>query len=143
MTGIHPEGRGQRCDFWAAIPATFDAMEKVFTEFRRHWKPLMPGGDCFACELLLREALTNAVVHGCQGDPLGTVRCVLRLKTKRLVIGVEDDGAGFAWRTRRNRDADICACSGRGLEIFRKFATRVRFNEKGNTVVIIKDFGRG
>ena len=63
LTGIHPEGRGQRCDFRAAIPATFDAMEKVFTEFRRHWKPLMPRGDCFACELLLREALTNAVVH--------------------------------------------------------------------------------
>ena len=55
--------------------------------------------NCFAAELLLREALTNAVVHGCHAESGKQVRCSMRLKGRRLLIVVDDDGDGFDWRS--------------------------------------------
>ncbi len=57
-----------------------------------------------------------------------------------------DDGDGFDWRAvlqrRKENTATTAAtaASGRGLEILLRYATRVRFNEKGNAVTIVKRF---
>jgi serine/threonine-protein kinase RsbW len=120
------------------LPASLQALEEFFLEFRRKNRALLDCVNCFAAELLLREALTNAVVHGCQADPRRQVRCVLRLKGRRLLIAVEDDGDGFDWRAARGNVADLPECSGRGMEILHKYANHVRFNGRGNVVVMIK-----
>ena len=122
------------------LPATFEAIERVFAEFRGRCDCIRVHKECFQAELLLREALTNAVVHGCRGDRSKSILCTVRVKGARLIIAVEDGGAGFDWRAALSRQADPSACSGRGMEIFRKYATRVRFSEKGNRVTLIKDF---
>lgn len=59
---------------------------------------LLSRANGFAPELLLREVLTNAVVHGCHTDPRKQVCCSLRVKGGRVLIAVEDTGDGFDWR---------------------------------------------
>jgi anti-sigma regulatory factor (Ser/Thr protein kinase) len=136
-------GRRAGREFRAAVPASLDAMEGLLVDFRSGLKDVLDSPGCFAAELLLREALTNAVVHGCQSNPVLLVRCAVRTNDRRFVIAVEDQGRGFDWRIARERRAEVFACSGRGMEIFRKFATRVRFNHRGNGVVIQKFFNQG
>jgi serine/threonine-protein kinase RsbW len=89
-------------------------------------------------ELLLREALTNAVVHGCNTDPRKIVGCALRLKGRRLLIIVENAGNGFDWRDASRNSANPTDCSGRGIEILRRYADHVRFSDRGNMVAIVK-----
>ena len=135
--------RSAGCNIRTSIPASFDAIEQLFADFRSHCACVRVHADCFAAELLLREALTNAVVHGCQNDPAKRVNCAVRMKGSRLTISVEDPGPGFNWRQARVWEADTSSCSGRGMEIFRKYATRFRFNTKGNSVTVVKDFDLG
>lgn len=124
----------------AAVPATLEAAERFLAEFRQRREFRLERAQGFAVELLLREALANAVNHGCHGDPSKQVRCSLRLGGSRLIIAVEDDGDGFDWRAAWVQPAAISECSGRGIEILRKYANRVRYNDRGNAVTIIKRF---
>ncbi|SPF55399.1 Anti-sigma-factor antagonist (fragment) [Candidatus Sulfopaludibacter sp. SbA4] len=127
-----------RREIRAALPGTLDALEPFIGEFR-HWCRRLPAADDrFAAELLLREALNNAVVHGCGGDASRQVRCAVRWRAGRLSITVADDGEGFDWRRARNHQAPAVSSTGRGMEIFRVYATRVRFNRKGNVTTLIR-----
>jgi len=126
------------CELRVALPATLQAVEEFSVEFQRRSRALLDKANCFAAELLVREALTNAVLHGSHGDPGKQVRCSLRLKGRCLLIAVEDQGAGFDWRAAWNRKAEFPDDSGRGIEILRKYADRVRFNQRGNVVAMIK-----
>jgi serine/threonine-protein kinase RsbW len=120
-------------------PAKLEALEQFCDRFRC-WAAEVQLPDRFSVELLLREALTNAVVHGCVADAALNLECVLRMRGSRLLIAVRDDGPGFDWRRAGLRRASLQECSGRGLEIYRLLASRVRFNERGNSVVLIKRF---
>jgi len=126
------------CEIRAALPASLQAVEEFFVEFRRENRSLLDSVNCFAAELLLREALTNAVVHGYHGDPGKQVRFILRLKGRHLLIAVEDDGDGFDWRLAGDSSPDLSDCSGRGMKILRKYANHVRYNDRGNVVAMIK-----
>lgn len=127
------------CEMRNTVPATLDAIEEFLAEVRRRVQDALPQADCFAAELLAREALTNAVVHGCHADPGKHVLCAMRLRGRRLTIAVQDEGEGFDWRALWNRPGRTSASSGRGIPILRTFAIRVRYNEKGNAVTIIKE----
>jgi anti-sigma regulatory factor (Ser/Thr protein kinase) len=122
------------------LPATLQATEEFLAEFRRRSHAMMDRVNCFAAELLVREAVTNAVIHGCHADPGKRVRCYLRLKGRRLLIAIEDDGDGFDWRAAWSNPAPHSDCSGRGIEILRKYANRVRYSTRGNLVTILKRF---
>jgi serine/threonine-protein kinase RsbW len=127
------------CEMRTTVPATLDAIEEFLGEVRCRVQNALPQADCFAAELLAREALTNAVVHGCHADSRKHVLCAMRLRGRRLTIAVQDEGEGFDWRAAWNRPGNTAACSSRGIQILRTFAIRVRYNEKGNAVTIIKE----
>lgn len=129
----------QRMDL--RIPAVLDSLEPIFLQFRGWCRAVTSTRDSFAAELLLREALTNAVVHGCKCDPGLQVRCALRINPRRILIGILDDGEGFDWRAVRARDES--ADCGRGVDILRVYGSRVRFNQKGNGTVIIRRIAGG
>lgn len=131
------------CEWRTVLPATLDAVEEFFVEFRRRSAVVKDPSHCFAAELLIREALTNAVVHGCRCDPGKRVHCWLRFRDRTMLIAVQDEGCGFDWRSARNSAAEISSSSGRGMEILRIYADRVRFNDRGTRVTIIKRFGKG
>lgn len=126
----------------AVLPATLDAIEPFFVEFRSRHRDRCSRADIYAAELLLREALTNAVVHGCRQDPTRLVRCTVRSAKGRVTIVVADDGPGFDWKKMAERCAKREAACGRGMEILRTYSTRVRFNAQGNSVMILKRFSR-
>lgn len=131
------------CEMHAVLPATLRATDEFIAEFQKRSLRLLDQPGRFAAELLVREALTNAVVHGSRTDPARQVCCTLRIKGCRLLVAVEDSGDGFDWRTAWNHAAAVPQCSGRGIEILRKYADRVRYNGRGNLVTIVKRFGNG
>jgi serine/threonine-protein kinase RsbW len=130
------------CGLRRTLPATLEAIEAFLIEFKRSACPA-ERADRFAAELLLREALTNAVVHGCRSDANKQIRCAVRFGPAVLLIRVKDDGEGFDWRSAQRCGASLTECSGRGLEILRCYATHVRFNNKGNVLTILKRFKKG
>jgi anti-sigma regulatory factor (Ser/Thr protein kinase) len=121
-----------------SLPATLEAVEEFFVKFRRCGRASLTPQQCFTAELLAREALNNAVVHGCRADPNKQIHCSVRLKGGRLLIVVHDEGEGFDWRAAWGNRSEVSVPSGRGIELMRTYATRVRFNERGNAVTIVK-----
>jgi anti-sigma regulatory factor (Ser/Thr protein kinase) len=127
------------CSIRVEIPATVDAVEAFALEFRSRC-PAVCEESAFPAELLLREALMNALEYGCRGDPAKRIFCTIRAKRRRLVIVVRDEGEGFDWRATTRYESALAATSGRGIEIFQKYASRVRFNTKGNAVALMRRF---
>lgn len=126
------------CELRSTFPATLEAIEEFFVAFHSRSQAIPDPSVCFKVELLVREALTNAVVHGSHTDPGKQVRCALRLKRGRMLILVEDQGNGFDWRAVRNRPDPSRDSSGRGVGILFTYADRVRYNNKGNAVTMVK-----
>jgi serine/threonine-protein kinase RsbW len=129
-----------RTELRAELPATHDGLERFCAEFRLWLAGSCPSLDQFAAELLLREALTNCVVHACSEDPSKRITCVVRAKPGRLLIAVRDSGPGFDWRAVWNASANIFDTHGRGIEMLRIYANAVRFNESGNSMTLMKRF---
>ena len=130
--------RREFCECRETFPGTLEAVERFIADqcqrfLRRHRDDL-----AFAAELVRREVLVNAVEHGTRDNPDRTISCALRLRGNSLTIAVADQGPGFDWRAARGRQCEIWRASGRGLEILARYATRIRFNDKGNAVTIIK-----
>jgi CHASE2 domain-containing sensor protein/anti-sigma regulatory factor (Ser/Thr protein kinase) len=99
--------------------------------------------DCFAVELLLEEAFSNAWKHGCRKDDRRKIRILTHVTPDVFEAFVRDDGTGF----RVPRDLSPSAGeednqfrdSGRGLGLLRSYASQVAFNQSGNTVFFRKD----
>lgn len=87
-------------------------------------------------ELLLREFLNNAMIHGNGLDAHKQVQMSFRIGIKWMRIQIADEGPGFDWRKARRTPPDADAESGRGLAIAMIYAQRVRFNRPGNQVTI-------
>ena len=134
---MNPAGR---CEIRTTLPATLKAIEQFTRRCRFCWYCLPARTDAFAAELLLREALTNAVIHGSSPDRPRQVRCVIRIRPGRLSITVGDEGVGFDWRSAWKHEALPGSSSGRGMEIIRKYATRVRFSRNGSSTTIVRRF---
>jgi anti-sigma regulatory factor (Ser/Thr protein kinase) len=130
----------ERCEWRAELPATLVAIEQLCVEFRLWRISACAELNSFSAELLLREALTNSVLHGCSEDPHQRISCLLRAKPRRLVIAIRDGGDGFDWRAAVERRSDIADTGGRGIEILQRYASSVRFNSKGNSVTLVKRF---
>jgi serine/threonine-protein kinase RsbW len=129
-----------RLEWRVTLPATLEAVETFSGEFRLWRADNCEDLDAFGAELLIREALINSVVHGCANRPDKSVCCVLRVKKGRLIIVVRDDGAGFDWQAGLARKSAVSDTCGRGLEIFRNYASHLRFNPAGNSITLVKRF---
>lgn len=89
--------------------------------------------DVFAVRLLLRETLSNAVLHGCSSDNALHVRFELRIEADGVALVTSDPGPGFDWR-RVQSAGEMDASGGRGLPLMDAYADDVSFNEVGNVV---------
>lgn len=132
----------ERIECRSELPVTLAAVEQFCQEFRTWRASTSAAVNPFHAELLIREALTNSVMHGCLEDAGKRIWCVVRAKPGRLIIAVWDEGAGFDWRAVWQRQALASETHGRGIEIFRRYANSVRFSTKGNSVVLVQRFER-
>ncbi len=59
----------------------------------------LANGDCdtlaYHLNLVLTEAVANAIEHGSSGDPNNTVRICISIEDKNLCVRVYDHGRGF------------------------------------------------
>jgi serine/threonine-protein kinase RsbW len=95
----------------------------------------------FEVILLAREALTNAVIHGCRLNAAEEVRFRLVREGQQLVMTVADSGPGFDWRAQKDEPVDLAGEHGRGLSIFRCYTTEYSYNDQGNQVTLRKAVG--
>ena len=101
--------------------------------------------DLFALELILEETLTNAVQHGNDSDMSKNVRFDCKLNPDTVYVRIEDEGVGFNPHDVADprEPANQMIESGRGVLLIKHFASRVKWNERGNVVEFEKDRGDG
>ena len=104
------------CKFDMTIPADTRAISGVVDgvmQIARQMK--CAEGNEYEVELALREALANAIVHGCNNDPSKKVECcVACTESSDIMIVVRDPGEGFqpsATRPSRNCRRRSIMCS--------------------------------
>jgi len=99
-----------------------------------------PAPDLFGARLALEEAVVNAIKHGHGYDPSKTVRVRLRVTAEDVLIDVEDEGPGFdpADVADPCEPENLERSCGRGLLLIRHYMTWVRYNSRGNRVILCK-----
>ncbi len=99
-----------------------------------------PPKHVFGVHMSMEEAVMNAIKHGNQRDESKQVHVIMKTNEESLYIKVTDQGDGF-------RPADVPDCtadenlektSGRGLLLMKNYMDSVQYNEKGNSVEMIK-----
>ena len=124
-----------------SVPAMLPAVDRLCRELREGLLAELPAGERFALELLLREALTNAICHG--AGEASEVWCEVERTDDEVAMRVSDPGKGFDWRKCMEAAAAPLAESGRGIAILLRYASAVRFNESGNWVEMVRRFDKG
>jgi len=128
---------GGRNELRLSIPSCLEAVEPLCDEIRillqrRHLAEMQ-----FAVEILARECLNNAILHGNQGVANARVNFGMRIGKKLIRLRVTDQGPGFDWRSvvRHGLPAES-AVDGRGLTLTSLYAWRIAFNGRGNQVTL-------
>jgi serine/threonine-protein kinase RsbW len=85
-------------------------------------------------ETALREALANAIKHGCSGDPTKFVQCSVVFEVDRSVlIVVSDPGPGFDAKSLPNptEGVHLYENHGRGIYMINHLMDEVQFKRGG------------
>lgn len=114
------------------------AVDEACSELRTGFLADMPRREAFIIELLLREALMNAVKHGAAGRADVEIAYEVRFCAGAVILRVEDGGRGFNWQRWTERAANPLAESGRGLRILHRYADHVQFLGNGNAVEVTR-----
>ena len=116
-------------------------VDQVTKELLRHFTRHGGREDLFALELVIRETLVNAVVHGNRSDRSKAVSCSLCVLADMFRFTVKDEGAGFDWRGQLSRTTiDEDSTSGRGLFLAKSYGYDLSFNEAGNEICLSRSF---
>jgi len=111
-------------------------IDRAGEETERFLEESGAGVSPFSVLLIMREALTNAVLYGSRHEEDSRVRYSLSLDAGTLTMEVEDDGDGFDWKGRSAEVPDITSESGRGMAILALYASGFQYNEKGNRLAV-------
>jgi serine/threonine-protein kinase RsbW len=118
--------------FKKTIPSNLEAIDLCCSEAEHYLRCEGLSAHVFPIMLMLREGLTNAVLHGNREDPRKSVSVLVKAGKKWITIHVRDQGPGFDWQKREQHRALDDDTSGRGMEIYHLYANRVHFNQTGN-----------
>jgi len=94
-------------------------------------------GREFEIELVLYEALANAIEHGSANDPSKQIQCCVACDHERgMLIVIRDPGPGFDPATIPSPivGQNLFSTGGRGIYIINQLVDEVRF-EKGGTEI--------
>jgi len=97
-------------------------------------------GREFEIEMALREALANAVLHGCKSDPAKRVECTVARETDAsILIIVRDPGSGFDPLSVQSPlvAENILSDHGRGIFLMNNLMDEVRW-ERGGTEIHLR-----
>jgi len=119
----------------AAASSVCDGVMQVVREMK------LARGKEFEVEIALREALANAIEHGCQGDPGKSIQCCVAAdESGDVVIVVRDPGPGFdvAQIPDPRLGPNLLREGGRGIHLINEFMDEVRFAEDGREIQMRK-----
>ncbi|HTM35200.1 MAG TPA: ATP-binding protein [Terriglobales bacterium] len=123
------------CKLDVTIPANSNAISGVVDgvmQIAREMK--CAEGNEYHIELALREALANAIVHGCDNDPTKKVECcVACTESSDVMIIVRDPGRGFDLKTVPDPLAveNLNSSHGRGIYLINQLMDEVCFDRNG------------
>ena len=129
------------------IASSISNINKVVTDILEKLKDRqLPNEDCtiFDFKVILNELISNAIKHGNKEDLNKLVKISTALIDGRyLLLKVEDEGEGYNYASNSNEDVrcdddNLLSESGRGILIVKCLCDKVRFNKKGNKIVVLK-----
>lgn len=93
----------------------------------------------FGIHVALEEALMNAIKHGNQGDESKLVAIEFELTESQFQAQITDEGNGFTMSNIPDptQDDNLELPTGRGMAMIRNFVDEVKYNEKGNSLIIV------
>ena len=115
-----------------ADPAAISPVVEGIMEMARRLE--CASGKEFEIETALREALANAIVHGCKKDPTKKVQCCVRCdEATGMVIIVRDPGSGFDPVAVPDpcSNENVFANHGRGIYLINQLMDEVKFEKNG------------
>lgn len=115
----------------AAISTVTDGVMQILGE--KHCAE----GRRLEVEIALREALANAIEHGCRNDPSKSVQCCVAVEEDgELLIVVRDPGPGFDVASIPSplEGPGLTKESGRGVFLINQFMDEVRYEDEGREV---------
>ncbi len=86
--------------------------------------------------LVLTEALTNAICHANACDPSKEVKVSISVTEQDLIIRVFDQGQGFDIKQLKKLKVNETAEGGRGVQIIFKLMDQVEYLKKGRSNVL-------
>jgi len=98
-------------------------------------------GKEFEIEVSLREALVNAIKHGCRNDPSKEVQVTVCCDQSRgMLIIVRDPGPGFDVESLQSplMGERIFASHGRGIFLINRLMDEVKFLGRGTEIHMVK-----
>jgi len=93
----------------------------------------------FRLQVVLSEALSNAIVRGNREDRAKSVHIRAELLPDAIRVSVTDEGSGFdpSVIPEAIRHERLDEAGGRGLYLIRKLVDAVQFNAQGNSICMI------
>ena len=128
------------------LPSRIEAVNKAATAVAEILGRLGVSEEAaFRIDMAVREAVTNAVLHGNKQDESKLVRVTLASSPEMIEITVHDEGAGFnpAEVPDPTAEMNILKTSGRGIFFMRNFMDEVDWSiepEGGTLVRMTKRF---
>jgi len=126
------------------FPSRIEAVDEAAAAVSEFLKRLGIGEDiAFGVDMAVREAVTNAVIHGNKLDDAKVVEVKLKNTPEAFEISVHDQGSGFNPNDVPDptKDENILRTSGRGIFFMRNFMDEVDWSrepEGGTKVRMIK-----
>ena len=129
--------------FDVTLPAQVSAISPVVGWVLRLLSDLdLAEGKEFEIEMALREALANAVLHGCEEDPSKKIECsVTGDRGQGILIVVRDPGNGFDPNSipSPTDGPNLESDHGRGILLINKLMDEVKHEQNG-TVIRMRKF---
>jgi serine/threonine-protein kinase RsbW len=96
--------------------------------------------DIFAIHLTLEEAINNAVRHGNKMNPAKKVTINYSIDSDKIEISITDEGDGFKPESVADPrwGEGLYKPGGRGLLLMNSYMDVVKFNERGNSVYMVR-----
>jgi len=129
--------------FEVALPADITAISPVVGWVMRLVSEFeYAAGKEFEIEMALREALANAILHGCKADPEKKIECAVSGdRDEGILIVVRDPGTGFDPKSipSPTDESNLHSEHGRGILLINKMMDEVKHEQNG-TVIRMRKF---
>lgn len=134
----------------STIPGKIESVRSVvrdITSYLTNSYGIINETTLFELKVILNELILNAIRHGNKEDCTKAVKIKTAItKDKYVIFLIEDEGEGYDYKciTQENKNpfeiAEICGLNetGRGLFIVKNLCDKMKFNSKGNKVLVLK-----